>query len=219
MATAVNKKRRAAAVATEPNRAGRRKRETRRKLLDAAQTLMARQGIDATTIQQITDEADVGFGSFYNYFASKDAIVEAICAETIESFGDALDTIGEHVDDYAEVLSASIRYVVGKGSSDEKWGWFLIRTAFAAPSVELGLLKRMSRDLHAGLRSGRFKTDNEEATNVALGGIALSVIGSRLRGVLDDRAPELAATMALRMLGLSDEEAAEISRRPLPPIG
>ncbi len=218
MATAANKKRQAATEAVEPNRAERRKRETRRKLLDAAHGLMARQGIDTTTIQQITDEADVGFGSFYNYFSSKDAIVEAICAETIESFGDALDTISEHVDDYAEVLSASIRYVVGKGGSDAKWGWFLIRTAFATPSVELGLLKRMSRDLHAGLRSGRFKADDEEATNVALGGIALSVIGSRLRGVLDGRAPELAATMALRMLGLPEKEAQEIATRPLPPI-
>jgi AcrR family transcriptional regulator len=45
----------------------RRREQTRAKLVEAARTLFARHGVDNTRINQITDEADVGFGSFYNH--------------------------------------------------------------------------------------------------------------------------------------------------------
>ena len=36
--------------------------------MQTARTLFARQGVENTRINEITDEADVGFGSFYNHF-------------------------------------------------------------------------------------------------------------------------------------------------------
>jgi hypothetical protein len=60
-----------------PDRQARRRERTRARLVEAAKTLFARQGVDNTRINEITDEADVGFGSFYNHFESKEAIVDA----------------------------------------------------------------------------------------------------------------------------------------------
>ena len=56
-------------------------------------TLFARQGVDNTRINEITDEADVGFGSFYNHFDSKEAIVEAVLAETVAAQGEAIEAV------------------------------------------------------------------------------------------------------------------------------
>src|SRR5689334_5222244 len=84
-------------------RSARRRSETRAKLVRAARELMARQGIGATSIQEITDRADVGFGSFYNHFVSKEAIVDAVMEEAVESFGDAADRLAETIKDPAEV--------------------------------------------------------------------------------------------------------------------
>ena len=56
------------------SRQARRKRETRERLLDAAFRLMAERGVDAVAINEITEAADVGFGSFYNHFESRDGI-------------------------------------------------------------------------------------------------------------------------------------------------
>ena len=86
-------------MSTSPNvprvdRRARRRAETRARLLEAARATFARQGIDATRINEITDEADVGFGSFYNYFESKDAIVAAVVEETVEAAGRAIDYDG-----------------------------------------------------------------------------------------------------------------------------
>lgn len=62
------------------DRRARRRAETRTRLSDAAQTMVALQGVDATQINDITEAADVGFGSFYDYFDGKDAIVAAVMA-------------------------------------------------------------------------------------------------------------------------------------------
>ena len=92
-----------------PDRHTRRRERTRRRLVDAARKLFARQGIDNTRINEITDEADVGFGSFYNHFDSKEAIVDAVLAETVAAQGEAIDAVTAELDDPAEVVAAAHR--------------------------------------------------------------------------------------------------------------
>jgi AcrR family transcriptional regulator len=194
----------------------RRRRETRAKLIRAAHTVMARKGIDATTLQEITEAADVAFGSFYNHFESKEAIVEAIIAEIIESFGDAVERITESVDDPLEVLAASVRYVVGKAVDDETWGWFLIRSGLSMPIFRVALMQRMARDIELAIDSGRCDVDDVDSTVLAAAGTVMAIMTARLRGELVKDAPERAATIILRLLGLPAKEAQELAHRPLP---
>jgi AcrR family transcriptional regulator len=59
---------------------GRRERrgaETREGLFRAALDLFARKGFTETTVEDITEAADVGKGTFFNYFPSKDHILLA----------------------------------------------------------------------------------------------------------------------------------------------
>jgi AcrR family transcriptional regulator len=62
------------------NSSGRRERrtvETRESLFRAALDLFARKGFTETTVEDITEAADVGKGTFFNYFPSKDHILLA----------------------------------------------------------------------------------------------------------------------------------------------
>lgn len=52
--------------------------QTRDRLLDAAELLFASQGIGATAIEEITDQAGFSRGAFYSNFESKDALVAAL---------------------------------------------------------------------------------------------------------------------------------------------
>src|ERR1700758_881464 len=59
---------------------GRRERrtaETRERLFRAALDLFAKKGFVETTVEDITEAADVGKGTFFNYFPSKDHILLA----------------------------------------------------------------------------------------------------------------------------------------------
>ncbi len=205
--------------ATPPlGRAARRRQRTRAKLLAAARAVMARKDSAATTIQEITDEADVGFGSFYNYFESKGAIIEAMMAETMETFGSALDRISQAVEDPAEVLAASLRYGVERAINEPDWGWFLIHSGLSAHRMRMVLGVRLARDIQRGVELGRMRADDLEATQFAVVGTVLSIMAARLDGSLEFEAPERTATLALNLLGIPNPEAAEIAHRPLPPI-
>jgi len=65
------------------NRTQRRTLRTRKKLLAAAQGMFCRRGVDATTIEEITEQADVGKGTFYRYFSSKEDVVLALMEDMI----------------------------------------------------------------------------------------------------------------------------------------
>ena len=58
-----------------------KKARTRAHLISVAIDLFSRNGIDSTTVEQIALEADVGKGTVYNYFASKEDIIVAFMAD------------------------------------------------------------------------------------------------------------------------------------------
>jgi len=59
------------------NRRERRSIELRERIFRAALDLFAKQGFVETTVEDITNAADVGKGTFFNYFPSKDHILLA----------------------------------------------------------------------------------------------------------------------------------------------
>ncbi|MBZ0170097.1 HTH-type transcriptional repressor KstR2 [Candidatus Methylomirabilis lanthanidiphila] len=61
---------------------------TRERLVNAALALFARQGIYDTTVEDITEAADVGKGTFYQHFPSKNAIIRHLLHE---GFSDLLE--------------------------------------------------------------------------------------------------------------------------------
>jgi AcrR family transcriptional regulator len=213
----------AAPPAVEP-RGARRKRETRQRLLRAAMHLMAEQGVGGVAINEITEAADVGFGSFYNHFPSKEALYSELVTEVVERFGEALDRLSEQLTDPAEKIAASVRFTLLRARQDPVWGRFLIRTSLAGDTLNTGLGRFLFRDLKSGLARARFKADDVPMTYVALGGTALAALTAEVR---DDRGAfgpdskdiaERTASMLLRLLGLSAKEADTIARRPLPEI-
>jgi AcrR family transcriptional regulator len=66
-----------AARAQDPDRRQRRSADTRERLFRAALKLFADKGFTETTVEDITNAADVGKGTFFNYFPSKEHILIA----------------------------------------------------------------------------------------------------------------------------------------------
>ena len=61
------------------NRRERRRVETRERIIRAALSLFSERGVTATTVEDITNAADVGKGTFFNYFPSKEDILAHLC--------------------------------------------------------------------------------------------------------------------------------------------
>jgi len=85
----------------------RRSAETRERLFRAALELFAQKGFAETTVEDITEIADVGKGTFFNYFPSKDHILLAFGEMQLRKLEAAIETArtaGESMPDFLRAL-------------------------------------------------------------------------------------------------------------------
>lgn len=75
----------------------RRREETSQRLLDAAVRLFASRGIAGTTVEEITEAADVGKGTFFNYFPSKEHVLIALAQRQVGKIAAAASHIDPKV--------------------------------------------------------------------------------------------------------------------------
>jgi len=105
-----------ASEAPRASRLDRRKAQTRQALIDAAVRLIAEGRGDRASIAEITEEADIGFGSFYNHFDSKEQLFQTASEEVLERWGQLIDRATVGISDPAE------RFAVGTRISG-RLGW------------------------------------------------------------------------------------------------
>lgn len=60
---------------------------------DAARTLFAQRGYEATSMRAIADEADVSIGLAYNYFPGKEALLQSIVKDGMAQVRETLDEL------------------------------------------------------------------------------------------------------------------------------
>src|ERR1700687_6103215 len=85
------------------NRLERRKKQPRSALIGAAQTFIAA-GKLTVPVLEITQAADVGMGSFYNHFDTKEQLFQAAVDEVLDELGAILDKLTGEEEDPAESL-------------------------------------------------------------------------------------------------------------------
>jgi AcrR family transcriptional regulator len=200
-----------------PSRLERRKQRTRAALIAAAQRLIAEGKVNVPVLE-ITQAADVGMGSFYNHFDSKEQLFEAAVADVLDAHGAMLDRLTESIDDPAETFATSFRLIGRLFRRRPQESEILLANGLALLSSDRGLAPRALRDIRAGVDSGRFTVDDPELALFMAGG-ALLGLGKLLRGDPDRddaRAADSVTESVLRLFGLSAAEAQEVCQRPLP---
>ena len=209
-----------AVAAAARKRGERRKAQTRAALIRAAQQLLAENRTDIP-ILEITELADVGMGSFYNHFETKEALFRAAVDAALELQGAVLDAWGEDLDDPAEVFARSYRLTGRLHRLHPQLSRVLLSRGTALITSEQGLAPRALRDIRRGCETGRFTARDPYAAFLIAGGAALA-LGQAIHdhpdrddAVLTDEVTD----GVLRMLGLSAEDASAVCRSPLPDVG
>lgn len=140
------------------NRLERRKQRTRAALIKAAQGFIAA-GTVNVPVQDISQAADVGVGSFYNHFESKEQLFEAAINEVLDAHGALLDELTAPLDDPAEAFACSFR-LTGR----------MFRRPDSRTVLNHGLalitadrvMPRAKRDIAAAAAAGRFQAADPE---------------------------------------------------------
>ena len=121
-----------AAGAPRVSRLDRRKARTRQALIDAAVRLIAEGRGDRASIQEITEEADIGFGSFYNHFDSKEQLFATASEEVLERWGQLIDRASAGITDPAELFAVGTRITGRLGWTHPEIAGFLAGVAWTS---------------------------------------------------------------------------------------
>jgi AcrR family transcriptional regulator len=205
------------AQATE-SRNARRKRRNRQALVEAAHAVMAEKGIDAATMSEIADLADVGAGTVYNYFASKDDLAMQVMEDVMDRLAQRIEAVTDTFDDPAQVYAFGIRNVMKAATTDRRWSWLLRRSEVIADAMYRVMGPYAIRDLRNAVAAGRYQVEDPEmawrqATH-AIVGFSLAVCDGKLApGKIDEAVVNL-----LGMVGVPRVEAWEIALRPCPDL-
>jgi AcrR family transcriptional regulator len=89
-------------------RRDRRTLATKRKLLDAARAVFAEKGLDLARIDDITERADVGKGTFYSYFRSREELVNELIRNLFVDLMDVMKEDCRGMSDLTGLLDAMI---------------------------------------------------------------------------------------------------------------
>lgn len=199
-------------------RAQRRKAQTRRSLIGAAQQLIA-QGRTAVSVLDITSLADVGNGSFYNHFSTKEELFEAAVMAVVEDHGQLLDDLTDGMDDPAEAFTLSFRLTGRMHRRYPELSLVVVNHGLSVLSAaEAGLLPRARRDVEAAVAAGRFVAADIDAALAVVAGatLTLALLLHDQPGRDDAATTDAVATHVLRALGVGEDEAAALIALTLP---
>ena len=200
------------------NRLERRKQQTRAALIKAAQAFIAA-GKFNVPVLDITQAADVGMGSFYNHFDSKEELFQAALTEVFDAHGALLDSLPE-VEDPAERFARSFRLTGRLFRRRPQESRVLLNVGLGPMLSERGLAPRALRDIIAANRAGRFRVADPQLALAMAAGTWLA-LGQLLQDQPerdDAQASDQMAEDLLCIFGVPAEEAHEVCCRSLPEV-
>lgn len=195
------------------------KRErTRRALLEATRCLVDERGHERISIQDITERADVGLGTFYNYFDTKTAIFEAVLDEMRAQFQARLDEVRKPIKDPAMIVAVTLTWCFEQAADHDEWKRFLTYSGLPGEHMLHQDPEQCLSDIKRGALAGRFKVDDVAFTQSLIIGMVKHVNREIALGNLGRKAMTDTARHILRMLGLPDLVTRALVQAPRPPV-
>lgn len=183
-----------------------------------ARGLIAEKGVEGLRISDVTERADVAFGSFYTYFESKAEVIEAVVSDTFSTWADALIAAPPSLYSPVERLAFGVRGVIRIAYEDPETARLLVNLERAEERLEKMVGNQARTVLEECISAG-------EATVYDMPAFLLfAVTGSFavMRGILEGRigpdADIACAAVILQSVGVQSTKAYEIARQPLPTI-
>jgi AcrR family transcriptional regulator len=196
----------------------RRRARVRQRIADVTEALVRSRGIDAVTVEDITEAADVARRTFYHHFGSKNDVLVPLARARTEELNRRIDRVIEGTWDAAEGVSIGLRHTLRRIPEDPLCAWFIFRSGLPHERLREGIGESGARDLERGIAQGRFTITSREVVASVVGGALIGLLSRRLHGMLEDAQLDEAVAYLLRLLGVPLDEAEEIAQRPLPPL-
>lgn len=197
-------------------RGHKKKARTRQQLLDAALKIYARKGAGELALNELAQEAGVSNGTVYNYFRTKEDVLEAVSLTLAEELSHEVARINDSVASGAERVAIGIRAFILRAAGNPEWAGALINIVRYAEGMRSALGIYVRNDIRTGLCQGQFDYEDE---NLALGLLVSGVISAMI-AIVESRFKEgddrIVASMLLQSLGMNSKNARFVANKSMP---
>jgi AcrR family transcriptional regulator len=187
---------------------------TKAALMAAGRRLFSQQPIDAVTVDDIVQSAEVGKGSFYNHFADREALARAIAAQIRSSVESAIARANAGVEDPARRLARAVCTYLRFALDEPEQAGVLVHIHSGHTSLTVPLNRGLVEDLETGLATGRFEVATVESGVLYVLGVtqlALVRIVQESNQAFTVSLSQQMCALVLRGLGIPGAEADKIA--------
>lgn len=203
-------------------RVERGKRKKREALIIAGRTVMEEKGIDAATMSEIAQIADVGAGTVYSYFSSKDELAVAVLETLMRELAIKIQQVTDKFTDPAQVYAFGVRTVLDTATQDPSWKQLLYRSELIAGAMYRSMGPYAMRDLKNATAAGRFFVSDPTVTwhlaTYSIVGFALFLTENAGDNPNYEDYVQEAIVRILCMTGIGLEDAKDLASRERPSL-
>ena len=187
---------------------------TKAALMAAGQLLFSRHPIDAVTVDDIVQAAEVAKGSFYNHFTDREALARAIAAQIRSSIEGAIARANAGVEDPARRLARAVCTYLRFALDEPEPAGVLVHIHSGHTSLTTPLNRGLVEDIENGLATGRFEVATVESGVLYVLGVtqlALVRIVQQPNPAFAISLSQQMCALVLRGLGIPATEADQIA--------
>jgi AcrR family transcriptional regulator len=199
-----------------PSRGHKKRERTRRGLIDAAVRLFARKDVGEIALLDVATEAEVASGTIYNYFRSRDEVVEAVALALANEFSETIALQSESIQSGVRRLAIGVRMFIRRAIADPDWASAVIRVVHFDQAMRSNIASYVLADLRAGKEEGALHYSDEGIAMDLLVSCTLGAMRSAVEGRSIDEHDVLVAEMILKALGATPARARKLARQELP---
>jgi AcrR family transcriptional regulator len=189
---------------------------TRGRIMDAAVSLFARNGYEATSVNEIARAAEVANGTFYLYFKDKDTLVHALTLRMAIDLNRKISDAMAEVTDAADRVAHGTRHFIALAASEPEWGGAVFRALTALPRRSGAALGGYMRaDIALGIKQKVFTTKLDDFLVEMHGAMLMASLSMRLRGDGGSEIGSRCAEIQLTVLGAPPARAKRAAWREI----
>lgn len=184
----------------------RKRRRTRRRLIDAGMVVLAERGPGNVSAGEIATAAGVASGTFYNHFPSVDEFIDAVAQDLGTGIEIGRDTLTQIEHDPAVRVAIGTIQLLEMAEVDPVSASAFVSLAAVRPGFRARIRALVGQAISDGVAAGSFDVTAGPAAVNAVLGTTLQSMRSRVLGETDHAEVAAVARLILRLLGLPEGE-------------
>lgn len=210
-------------VIPDPRESGTKRERTRNRLLVATQELLLERSAGSLTIRDVSHQAELSHGTFYNYFDTVEALLENLSLLYTVTHGQHMARLTAGASDSAEVFALSTRQTLRFIAESPHYGKYLFDAGLPMDHFLRGMRTHLYADVKRGIADGTFTVVDPDLTVSIVAGGMLGMALDVYRRIIPASAIDEGAMRLLQQLGVKAQKAKKLATQeatflPPPPL-